>query len=70
MAFRHAMIFGNVGVGKTQVVNKLLQGLPDSKAAMVINMSAQTSSNSLQNTIEGKLESTQILPPPLMQFLS
>jgi dynein heavy chain len=54
--FRHAMVFGNVGVGKTMVVQKLISDLPDSKAAMVINMSAQTTSNSLQVTIEGKLE--------------
>jgi len=54
--FRHALVFGNVGVGKTVVVNKLLSKLPESKTAMTINMSAQTSSNSLQDTIEGKLE--------------
>ena len=34
----------------------MLDNLPGDRASMVINFSAQTSSNSLQDTIEGRLE--------------
>ncbi len=37
-----------VGVGKTMIINSLLEALPQDRAAMTINFSAQTSSNSLQ----------------------
>eukprot|EP00898_Chlorokybus_atmophyticus_P005400 jgi/Chlat1/5861/Chrsp4S06373 len=55
-AGRHALVMGNVGVGKTVVAQQLLTGLPENHAGMIINFSAQTSSNSLQETIEGRLE--------------
>ena len=45
-----------VGVGKTMMAGSVLEGLPPSYSSMNINFSAQTSSNSLQDTIEGKLE--------------
>ncbi|GIM07381.1 hypothetical protein Vretimale_11536 [Volvox reticuliferus] len=54
---QHTLIVGNVGVGKTMIVGSLLEGLPSDRMSHVtINFSAQTSSNSLQDTIEGKLE--------------
>ena len=52
----HTLFTGGVGVGKTMVAQALLEDLPGGRAAMTINFSAQTSSNSLQDTIEGKLE--------------
>lgn len=54
--FRHTMIVGNVGVGKTMIAQSVLANLPEGRSSMTINFSAQTSSNSLQDTIEGKLE--------------
>jgi dynein heavy chain len=45
---QHALVVGGVGVGKTMVVNAMLEALPADKGAMTINFSAQTSSNSLQ----------------------
>jgi len=62
----NALIVGNVGVGKSMVVDSCLQDLPDDYIGSRITFSAQTSSNSLQDTIEGKLEkrSKGILAPP------
>jgi hypothetical protein len=48
LANRHALVVGNVGVGKTLIVQGVLANLPEGRAAMTINFSAQTSSNSLQ----------------------
>ena len=53
---RHALLTGNVGVGKTLVIEGMLEALPSGKSSMVINFSAQTGSKSLQETIEGNLE--------------
>ena len=53
---KHCMLVGNVGVGKTMVAQSCLESLPSGRSSMTINFSAQTSSNSLQNTVEGKLE--------------
>ena len=39
---------GNVGVGKTMVLNSMLEALPPERSHMTINFSAQASSNSLQ----------------------
>jgi hypothetical protein len=39
---------GNMGVGKTMVLNSLLEALPTERSHMTINFSAQASSNSLQ----------------------
>lgn len=46
--FQHTLIVGNVGVGKTMIVQSLLDSLPGDRGYMAINFSAQTSSNSLQ----------------------
>eukprot|EP00232_Nephroselmis_pyriformis_P029065 CAMPEP_0182867354 /NCGR_PEP_ID=MMETSP0034_2-20130328/8675_1 /TAXON_ID=156128 /ORGANISM="Nephroselmis pyriformis, Strain CCMP717" /LENGTH=4528 /DNA_ID=CAMNT_0024999703 /DNA_START=83 /DNA_END=13669 /DNA_ORIENTATION=- len=54
--FKHVLVVGNVGVGKTLVINQVLASLEDGKSSMVMNFSAQTSSNSTQDTIEGKME--------------
>ena len=54
--FNHTLIVGGVGVGKTMVAQSCLETLPEGRSSMMINFSAQTSSNSLQETIEGKLE--------------
>ena len=51
----HVLVTGNVGVGKTMIVKDVLDNLPEDKKYMSINFSAQTSSNSLQDTIEGKM---------------
>lgn len=52
----HTLLVGGVGVGKTMMASSVLEGLPTGYGAININFSAQTSSNSLQDTIEGKLE--------------
>jgi len=52
----HTLLVGAVGVGKTMMASSVLEGLPTGYGAININFSAQTSSNSLQDTIEGKLE--------------
>jgi dynein heavy chain, axonemal len=44
----HVLFTGAVGVGKTMVAASMLDDLPDARASMTINFSAQTSSNSLQ----------------------
>lgn len=51
----HALLTGNVGVGKTMILTDVLENLPEDRKYMTINFSAQTSSNSLQETIEGKM---------------
>lgn len=53
---RPALFVGGVGVGKTLTVQSGLGSLPDNLTSVVINMSAQTSSNQLQDTLEGKVE--------------
>ena len=52
----HTLLVGGVGVGKTMMASSVLESLPTGYGAININFSAQTSSNSLQDTIEGKLE--------------
>ena len=52
----HTLLVGGVGVGKTMMASSVMEGLPAGYGAVNINFSAQTSSNSLQDTIEGKLE--------------
>ena len=51
----HTLVTGNVGVGKTMVLMDVLDNLPDDRKYMTINFSAQATSNSLQETIEGKM---------------
>ena len=62
----NTLLVGNVGVGKSMVIDSCLEELPDDYIGSRITFSAQTSSNSLQDTIEGKLEkrSKGVLAPP------
>ncbi|CAG9862849.1 unnamed protein product [Phyllotreta striolata] len=51
------LLTGPVGTGKTSVVQSALRGLnPDKYTVLNVNMSAQTSSNNLQEAIESRLE--------------
>ena len=63
---KHVLVVGRVGVGKTMVAKSASPSFPRGEAPVVINFSAQTSSNSLQDTIEGKLEkqSKGVFAPP------
>lgn len=62
----NTLITGNVGVGKSLVVDSMISDLPEGFSGSRITFSAQTSSNFLQETIESKLEkrSKGILAPP------
>ena len=53
---QHCMVVGNVGVGKTTVINSVLAKKSTQFNTMTINFSAQTSSNSLQ--VENSLYNT------------
>ena len=53
---RHVLLVGNVGVGKTMLAQSILENITEQQSSMTVNFSAQTSSNSLQDTIEGRLE--------------
>ena len=55
-ARHHILLVGDVGNGKTAVADAVLQALPASTVRLNMNMSAQTSSNNVQDIIEGKLE--------------
>lgn len=51
------LLVGPVGTGKTSTVQKALDVLDRNNFLLLtINMSAQTSSNNVQETIEGRLE--------------
>lgn len=51
------LLVGPVGTGKTSTVQKALDALDKDKFLLLtINMSAQTSANNVQETIEGRLE--------------
>ncbi len=52
----HALLVGEIGAGKTMVIASMLEALAGSHAGLTINLSARTSSNALQDTIEGRLE--------------
>ena len=52
-----ALLIGPVGTGKTSTVQSVVDGLNNNKyIVLAINMSAQTSSQNLQDTIESKME--------------
>lgn len=56
-AKRPVLLTGPVGTGKTSLAQKVLQRLdPKTYSLLVINMSAQTSSNNVQEIIESKVE--------------
>lgn len=51
------LLVGPVGTGKTSTVQKALDDLDRNKFLLLtINMSAQTTAHSVQETIEGRLE--------------
>ena len=53
---KHLLLVGQVGVGKTMLAQSVLDSINEQQSYMFVNFSAQTSSNSLQDTIEGRLE--------------
>ncbi|CAK9199554.1 unnamed protein product [Sphagnum troendelagicum] len=71
LAKRHTLVVGNVGVGKTLVIGTVLDTLPEGLSAFTMNFSAQTSSNSCQEGIEGRLEKRTkgVYAPPGGKFL-
>ncbi|KAJ3123528.1 Dynein heavy chain 2, axonemal [Physocladia obscura] len=50
------MLVGEVGTGKTSLINSVLSSLDSSKSLLQINMSAQTSSGGVQSILESKVE--------------
>ncbi|XP_073510575.1 dynein axonemal heavy chain 2 isoform X2 [Phyllobates terribilis] len=51
------LLVGPVGTGKTSIAQSVLQSLDASKwALLIVNMSAQTTSNNVQNIIESRVE--------------
>nr|XP_012223058.1 PREDICTED: dynein heavy chain 2, axonemal-like [Linepithema humile] len=52
-----ALVVGPVGTGKTSTIRSALELLDDTKyAVLLVNMSAQTTSNNVQDAIESRLE--------------
>ncbi|KAI8799348.1 dynein heavy chain and region D6 of dynein motor-domain-containing protein, partial [Cladochytrium replicatum] len=50
------LIIGDVGTGKTSLMHNILFNPEDARNTLLINMSAQTSSNSVQSILESKVE--------------
>ncbi|KAL6262835.1 hypothetical protein P5V15_005625, partial [Pogonomyrmex californicus] len=51
------LVVGPVGTGKTSTIHSILEYLNDTKySVLFVNMSAQTTSGNVQDTIEGRLE--------------
>ncbi|XP_006160998.1 dynein heavy chain 2, axonemal-like, partial [Tupaia chinensis] len=51
------LLVGPVGTGKTSIAQSVLQSLPSSLwSVLVVNMSAQTTSNNVQSIIESRVE--------------
>eukprot|EP00074_Homo_sapiens_P109813 XP_024306374.1 dynein heavy chain 2, axonemal isoform X3 [Homo sapiens] len=51
------LLVGPVGTGKTSIAQSVLQSLPSSQwSVLVVNMSAQTTSNNVQSIIESRVE--------------
>ncbi|XP_046278077.1 dynein axonemal heavy chain 2 isoform X2 [Marmota monax] len=51
------LLVGPVGTGKTSIAQTVLQSLPPSQwTVLIVNMSAQTTSNIVQNIIESRVE--------------
>eukprot|EP01059_Diplonema_ambulator_P010461 TRINITY_DN204_c1_g2_i3.p1 TRINITY_DN204_c1_g2~~TRINITY_DN204_c1_g2_i3.p1 ORF type:complete len:3050 (+),score=1214.76 TRINITY_DN204_c1_g2_i3:4746-13895(+) len=54
---RHIILTGNTGTGKTVIAQHLMAQLPTQQyATMLLNFSAQTSSQNVQDIIEGKMD--------------
>jgi len=53
---KHALLTGDTGTGKTVLGQSQLQNLPETHSQLIINFSAQTKSNSVQEIIEGAME--------------
>ncbi|KAJ9437970.1 Dynein-1-beta heavy chain [Diplonema papillatum] len=54
---RHVVLTGNTGTGKSIIAGKLLAELPANEyALMTMNFSAQTSSQNVQDIVEGKMD--------------
>ena len=62
----NALVVGNVGVGKSMIIDSCLSELPEEYTTSKVSFSAQTSSASLQETVEVRLEkrSKGNLAPP------
>ncbi|XP_068166166.1 dynein axonemal heavy chain 2 [Antennarius striatus] len=57
MVGKHPVLLtGPVGTGKTSVAESVLQGLEEKWTGLTINMSAQTTSDNIQATVESRLE--------------
>ncbi|XP_049715237.1 dynein axonemal heavy chain 2 isoform X5 [Elephas maximus indicus] len=51
------LLVGPVGTGKTSIAQSVLQSLPSSQwSVLIVNMSAQTTSNNVQGIIESRVE--------------
>ncbi|KAM4844901.1 dynein axonemal heavy chain 2 isoform 2-T2 [Thomomys bottae] len=51
------LLVGPVGTGKTSIAQTVLQSLPSSQwSVLIVNMSAQTTSNNVQSIIESRVE--------------
>eukprot|EP00736_Rhodelphis_marinus_P013382 Rmarinus@m.14828 len=63
---RNVMVVGNVGVGKTSLVQNMLSGLDEKYINCTVIFSAQTSSKGLQNILEGRVEkrTKDVYAPP------
>ena len=62
----NTLVVGNVGVGKSMIIDSCLSELPEEYTTSKVSFSAQTSSASLQETVEVRLEkrSKGNLAPP------
>jgi dynein heavy chain len=50
------LLVGEVGTGKTSLIQSVLSGLDSGKSVLNINLSARTSSNAVQSIMESKVE--------------
>ena len=53
---KNIMIVGAIGTGKTVLANNLLKELPSTHSKLIMNFSAKTTSNAVQDIIEGPME--------------
>eukprot|EP00762_Andalucia_godoyi_P004499 ANDGO_05184.mRNA.1 Dynein-1-beta heavy chain len=65
-AGQFVLLVGNTGVGKTAIVQSILQSLDETYSTLTINFSAQTSSKGLQDIIEARVEkkTKDVYAPP------